>query len=151
MGNRLSKIYTRTGDQGTTGLGDGSRIAKDDARIEAIGDIDEVNSWLGLLNAELPAEDPLLPLFTEIQQVLFNLGGELSVPGYALVNAAEVEFLEQQLDRLNAELPPLTDFILPGGSRAAATCHLARSVCRRGGEIQRLRHVVRHRAGVHVL
>jgi len=131
MGNRLSKIYTRTGDKGTTGLGDGSRIAKDDARIEAIGDIDEVNSWLGLLNAELKADDPLVAVFTEVQQVLFNLGGELSVPGYELVQAAAVRFLEQQLDRLNADLPPLTDFILPGGSRAAAVCHLARAVCRR--------------------
>lgn len=131
MGNRLSKIYTRTGDKGTTGLGDGSRVAKDDARIEAIGDIDEVNSWLGLLNSELGTDDPLTPVFTEIQQVLFNLGGELSVPGYELVTTEQVVYLEQQLDELNADLPPLTDFILPGGSRAASTCHLARAVCRR--------------------
>lgn len=131
MGNRLSKIYTRTGDTGTTGLGDGSRIAKDDARIEAIGDVDELNSWLGMLNAELGPADALQPLFTEIQQVLFNLGGELSVPGYALVNAEQITFLEQRLDALNANLPPLTDFILPGGNRAASVCHLARSVCRR--------------------
>ncbi|WP_210396581.1 cob(I)yrinic acid a,c-diamide adenosyltransferase [Motiliproteus sediminis] len=131
MGNRLSKIYTRTGDKGTTGLGDGSRIAKDDARIEAIGDIDELNSCLGLLNSELDNADQLYPLFTEVQQVLFNLGGELSVPGYALVTAEQVAYLEQQLDALNAELPPLTDFILPGGSRPASVCHLARAVCRR--------------------
>ncbi len=131
MGNRLSKIYTRTGDKGTTGLGDGSRVDKDDARIEAFGDIDELNSLVGLLVTELTGNDPLAPQLEEIQQNLFNLGGELSVPGYELIMDAHVEALEQLLDRLNAELPPLKDFILPGGNRAAAVCHLARSVCRR--------------------
>lgn len=131
MGNRLSKIYTRTGDAGTTGLGDGSRIAKDDARIEAIGDIDEVNSWVGLLRCELDGDQTLDAALQEIQQQLFNLGGELSVPGYALIEDGQIAALEQLLDRLNAGLPPLTDFILPGGNRAAATCHLARAVCRR--------------------
>ncbi|RDE19894.1 cob(I)yrinic acid a,c-diamide adenosyltransferase [Motiliproteus coralliicola] len=131
MGNRLSKIYTRTGDKGTTGLGDGSRVNKDDARIEAIGDIDELNSLIGLLNCELADEDPLRDQLHEIQQSLFNLGGELSVPGYALIQAEHIEALEQLLDQLNEELPPLKDFILPGGNRPASVCHLARSVCRR--------------------
>ncbi|WP_207062607.1 cob(I)yrinic acid a,c-diamide adenosyltransferase [Motiliproteus sp. SC1-56] len=131
MGNRLSKIYTRTGDSGTTGLGDGARVAKDDARIEAIGDIDELNSCIGLLCSELASDDPLREPFQEIQQQLFNLGGELSVPGYTLIEESQVTELEQWLEALNEQLPPLTDFILPGGSRPASVCHLARSVCRR--------------------
>ncbi|MEH6470232.1 MAG: cob(I)yrinic acid a,c-diamide adenosyltransferase [Halopseudomonas sp.] len=131
MGNRLSKIYTRTGDTGTTGLGDGSRIDKDDQRIEAIGDIDELNSCVGLLCCELVETDPLQADLYEVQQNLFNLGGELSVPGYALVDDQHILQLEQLLDSLNAELPPLKDFILPGGNRAASACHLARSICRR--------------------
>jgi len=131
MGNRLSKIYTRTGDTGTTGLGDGSRIDKDAERIEAIGDIDELNSCIGLLCCELPDSDSLQADLYEVQQNLFNLGGELAVPGYALITDAHILALEQWLDRLNAPLPPLTDFILPGGNRAASYCHLARSVCRR--------------------
>lgn len=131
MGNRLSKIYTRTGDKGTTGLGDGSRVEKDDDRVEAFGDIDELNSCIGLLIAELAPQDELIEEFREIQQNLFNLGGELSVPGYALVKDQHIEALEQLLDRLNADLPPLTDFILPGGNKAASVCHLARSICRR--------------------
>lgn len=131
MGNRLSKIYTRTGDNGTTGLGDGSRIDKDAARIEAIGDIDELNSCIGLLCCELANTDPLQADLYEVQQNLFNLGGELAVPGYALIAETHILELERLLDRLNADLPPLTDFILPGGNSAASFCHLARSVCRR--------------------
>tara|TARA_R110001583_G_scaffold116010_1_gene266631 strand:+ start:1099 stop:1674 length:576 start_codon:yes stop_codon:yes gene_type:complete len=135
MGNRLSKIYTRTGDTGTTGLGDGSRIDKDADRIEAIGDVDELNSCVGILCCELrPTDEVQVQLASElyeVQQNLFNLGGELAVPGYALIEDAQVTQLEQLLDQLNATLPALKDFILPGGNRAAAACHLARSVCRR--------------------
>ena len=131
MGNRLSKIYTRTGDKGTTGLGDGSRIAKDDSRIEAIGDIDELNSAIGLLCCELANDDLLQSNLYEVQQNLFNLGGELSVPGYEMIQDSHISQLEQLLDTLNADLPPLKDFILPGGNRAASVCHLARSICRR--------------------
>jgi len=131
MGNRLSKIYTRTGDKGMTGLGDGSRIDKDDHRIEAIGDIDELNSCIGLLICELESTDPLRGAFEEVQHNLFNLGGELSVPGYELLTDALVTELENLLDQQNSSLPPLKDFILPGGNRAAAICHIARSTCRR--------------------
>ena len=131
MGHRLSKIYTRTGDDGTTGLSDGSRVRKDCARMQTIGAIDETNSLLGLLIAELQAQDPLAAVFTAIQHDLFDLGGELSIPGAAMVGAGRVTWLEERTDELNAELPPLKNFILPGGSRAAATCHLARTVCRR--------------------
>jgi cob(I)alamin adenosyltransferase len=138
MGHRLSKIYTRTGDDGTTGLGDGSRIDKDHPRMQAIGSVDELNSLVGLLNADLADlssatddTDELQPLLTQIQHDLFNLGGELSIPGYEMVKDARVTELEDILDRLNEQLPPLKNFILPGGSRAAAVCHLARAVCRR--------------------
>lgn len=131
MGNRLSKIYTRTGDDGTTGLGDGSRIEKDHARMQAIGSVDETNSLIGLMLSEIPEADELHVIFTDIQHDLFDLGGELSIPGYELIKAERVEALEQLLDRLNAELPPLKNFILPGGSKAAGFCHLARAVCRR--------------------
>lgn len=131
MGNRLSKIYTRTGDKGTTGLGDGSRIAKDDKRIEAIGDIDELNSTVGLLCCELSSQDSLQAELYEVQQNLFNLGGELSVPGYEMIHDQHIEHLENLIDKQNANLPPLKDFILPGGNRAASVCHLARSICRR--------------------
>ncbi len=131
MGHRLSKIYTRTGDDGTTGLGDGSRIAKDDARMEAIGSVDELNSIIGMLIAELPADDSLREPLSCIQHHLFDLGGELSIPGYVMLKPEHIEALEQTLDELNEPLPPLKNFILPGGSRSAAVCHLARSVCRR--------------------
>ena len=131
MGHRLSKIYTRTGDDGSTGLSDGSRVAKHCPRMQAIGAIDETNSLIGVLVAELPADDPLGSMLTVIQHDLFDLGGELSIPGAAMVAAARVAWLEEQTDALNAELPPLKNFILPGGSRAAAFCHLARTVCRR--------------------
>ncbi len=130
MGHRLSKIYTRTGDDGTTGLADGSRVPKDHARVEAYGTVDELNSVLGLLlTKSLPPEvhEPL----TDIQHVLFDLGGELSVPGRQALDAARTARLETLLDQLNANLPPLKEFILPGGVEAAALCHLARTVCRR--------------------
>lgn len=130
MGNRLSKIYTRTGDKGETGLGDGSRTAKDSLRVEAFGTVDELNSILGLLLAsKLP--DGVEPLLTRLQHELFDLGGELCMPGTTLIPESYVEDLEKTLDALNADLPPLKDFILPGGSEAAARCHFARTVCRR--------------------
>jgi cob(I)alamin adenosyltransferase len=130
MGNRLTKIYTRTGDDGSTGLGDGSRVAKDDLRIEAIGAVDELNCVAGLiLCSDLPAE--IRACLLDIQHRLFDLGGELSIPGHRLLEAAHVSGLEQTLDALNAGLEPLQDFILPGGDTAAAQCHHARAVCRR--------------------
>ena len=130
MGHRLSRIYTRTGDDGSTGLGDGTRIAKTAPRVEAMGDVDEVNSLIGLLLTEsLPIG--IAELLKDIQHGLFDLGGELSIPGMTLVGAAQVAQLEAAIDALNAALPPLKEFILPGGSRAAAICHLCRAVCRR--------------------
>src|SRR5437773_1569101 len=130
MGHRLSKIVTRTGDAGTTGLGDGTRVAKDSARVHAIGTIDELNSTLGVLLAEaLP--DSIVGCLTEVQHDLFDLGGELSIPGYAAVKDVQVLKLEDAVERLNARLPPLKEFILPGGTRAASLAHLARTVCRR--------------------
>lgn len=130
MGHRLSKIYTRTGDNGTTGLGDGSRVPKDGARIEAIGTVDELNSALGVLLSEGIPED-VDELLTQIQHELFDLGGELSIPGHVAINEQHVARLESSLDALNADLPPLKEFILPGGSRAAALAHVARTICRR--------------------
>ena len=130
MGHRLSKIYTRTGDDGSTGLGDGGRVAKDSPRIEAIGAVDELNSQLGVLRTHDLSKDGDALLAT-IQHRLFDLGGELSIPGRAVITADHVAELEQALDRLNAELTPLKEFILPGGSPAAAQAHVARSVCRR--------------------
>jgi len=130
MGNRLSKIVTRTGDAGTTGLGDGSRVTKDSARIEAIGAVDELNSVLGVLLAEpLPAE--VAACLLEVQHDLFDFGGELSIPGYCAVGDAHVMRLEEAVDRFNADLPPLKEFILPGGARTAGLAHVARTVCRR--------------------
>lgn len=130
MGNRLTRIHTRTGDGGTTGLADRSRVAKDAPRIEAIGAVDELNSVIGLLLAEeLP--DAERACLTGMQHDLFDLGGELSVPGHAIIGKAHVGRLERELDRLNAGLPPLEDFVLPGGLRAAALAHVARTVCRR--------------------
>jgi cob(I)alamin adenosyltransferase len=131
MGHRLSKIYTRTGDDGTTGLSDGSRVRKDCARMEAIGAIDETNSCIGVLLTELAASDTLHAAFTTIQHDLFDIGGELSIPGACMVGAERVTWLEERTDEFNADLPPLKNFILPGGNRAAAFCHLARTVCRR--------------------
>jgi cob(I)alamin adenosyltransferase len=130
MGNRLSKIYTRTGDDGSTGLSDGTRVAKDDARIEAIGAVDELNSSIGVLLCEsLPAE--IHDCLTAVQNRLFDIGGELSLPGHSLLADDQVTGLEHILERLNNGLPALREFILPGGTRAAAMCHLARTLCRR--------------------
>lgn len=130
VGNRLSKIYTRTGDAGTTGLGDGSRVPKDSLRIHALGDVDELNSVIGLLLCEdLPAS--AREALTGVQHDLFDLGGELCIPGFNNVTEGQVKRLEDVLDGYNAELPPLKDFILPGGARSAAVAHLARTVCRR--------------------
>ena len=130
MGHRLSKIVTRTGDAGTTGLGDGTRVAKDSARIDAIGAVDELNSTLGVLLAE-PLPEPVKACLIEVQHDLFDLGGELSIPGYQAVNEAQALRLEDAVERFNADLPPLKEFILPGGSRAASLAHVARTVCRR--------------------
>ena len=150
MGNRLSKIYTKTGDDGTTGLGDGTRVAKDSARVAAYGTVDEANSAIGLLLAgALPDDDTLhdgtphdstphdgthdaiRALLTQVQHQLFDLGGELCIPGHAAIFDADIEGLERALDRHNEALPPLKDFILPGGGDAAARCHLARTIVRR--------------------
>jgi cob(I)alamin adenosyltransferase len=130
MGHRLSKIVTRTGDAGTTGLGDGSRVAKDAPRIAAIGTVDELNASLGVLLAEsLPAS--IAECLIDVQHDLFDLGGELSIPGYSAVGDAHVQRLEEAVERFNADLDALKEFILPGGSRAAALAHVARTVCRR--------------------
>jgi len=131
LANRLTRIYTRTGDDGTTGLGSGERVAKDSLRVEAYGTVDELNCTIGVLlaSAELPG-DISEPLFS-IQHRLFDLGGELSIPGRSVISAEHVQGLEQLLDRFNGELPALRDFLLPGGGPASAACHLARAVCRR--------------------
>jgi len=130
MGNRLSKIYTRTGDAGETGLGDGSRVPKDHQRVEAYGTVDELNSVIGMvLGHDLPAS--CQRILSDVQHHLFDLGSELCVPGYEVLGEAHVQWLEAELDALNADLPFLKEFILPGGSVAAGTCHLARTVCRR--------------------
>ena len=130
MGHRLSKIYTRTGDAGTTGLGDGKRVAKNSLRIDTLGEVDELNAVVGLLLCEeLP--DDVRALLTDIQHDLFDLGGEICIPGMSMISGKHVDKLEAELDRLNEPLEPLKDFILPGGSRAAALAHLARTVCRR--------------------
>jgi cob(I)alamin adenosyltransferase len=130
MGHRLSKITTRTGDQGETGLGDGSRVPKDHPRVAALGDVDELNSALGVLLAEdLPPE--MRAALAPVQQDLLDLGGELSIPGHAMLKTARIEALEEHLEAWNRQLPPLKEFILPGGSRAAAAAHLARTICRR--------------------
>ena len=130
MGNRLSKIYTRTGDDGSTGLGDGSRIAKDSLRVEAMGAVDELNSALGVLLCK-PLDETLQSTVIDIQHTLFDIGGELCIPGASVISADRVTVLEQHLDALNADLQPLQEFILPGGCSAAAACHLARAICRR--------------------
>lgn len=131
MGNRLSKIATRTGDNGTTGLGDGSRVGKDSLRVHAMGDVDELNSHIGLLLCEdLPSA--LREELISIQHDLFDLGGELCIPGYALIADTHVARLDALLEKYNADLPPLKDFILPAGSRGAALAHVCRTICRRG-------------------
>lgn len=130
MGHRLSKIYTRTGDDGTTGLGNGDRVKKHDVRVQAYGTVDELNSQLGVLIAHgLPGK--LNQLLCQIQHELFDLGSELSVPGYQVLEAQHITALEQWLDHFNQQLPPLKEFILPGGSMMAAQCHVVRTVCRR--------------------
>jgi cob(I)alamin adenosyltransferase len=130
MGNRLSKIYTRTGDDGSTGLGDGSRTGKDALRVCAYGTVDEANSAIGVLLA-VPLPEDIAVLLTRIQHQLFDLGGELCIPGHAAMFDADIDGLEQQLDHYNDALPPLKDFILPAGGEAAARCHLARTIVRR--------------------
>ena len=134
MGHRLSKIYTRTGDEGTTGLGDGSRVPKHSPRVHALGDIDELNSMLGVLLATpLPAQmaDELL----EIQHDLFDLGGEISIPTATLLPGSACERLEGLIDGYNEHLPPLKEFILPSGGNATAQCHVARAICRRAERV----------------
>jgi cob(I)alamin adenosyltransferase len=130
MGHRLTKIYTRTGDTGETGLGDGSRVPKDSRRVRALGDVDELNSAIGLLLAEkLPAG--VRVALGGIQHDLFDLGGEVCIPGHASMSENQVSRLEALLDEYNGDLPPLKEFILPGGTRAASLAHLSRTVCRR--------------------
>ncbi len=130
MGNRLSKIYTRTGDDGTTGLGDGTRVAKNSLRVQAMGDVDELNAVIGILLTE-PVSESIRTCLIAIQHDLFNLGGEICIPDMSLIKAERIDALESQLDAWNDKLTPLKEFILPGGSRGAAYCHLARTVCRR--------------------
>ena len=131
MGHRLSKIYTRTGDDGTTGLGDGSRVPKTHARIEAYGTVDEANSAIGVILAVPNLPPAVAEALTQIQHELFDLGGELAVPGYRAIQDSHIDQLEQVLDRFNEPLPPLKEFILPGGGPAAAACHVARAITRR--------------------
>ena len=131
MGNRLSKIYTRTGDNGATGLGDGSRVPKDCARVEAYGTVDELNSVIGVLLAVPELPPAVTACLTEVQHELFDMGGELCIPGHRVITAGHVARLEKSLDDFNDPLPPLKEFILPGGGPAAAACHLARTVARR--------------------
>jgi cob(I)alamin adenosyltransferase len=131
MGHRLSRIYTRTGDDGTTGLGDGARVPKDHARVEAFGTVDEANSAVGTVLAVPGLPEEIVACLTRIQHDLFDLGGELCIPGYAAITAGYVARLERELDGFNEALPPLKDFILPGGGAAAAACHVARTVTRR--------------------
>ena len=149
MGNRLTKIFTRTGDAGNTGLGDGSRVAKDSPRIQALGDVDELNSCLGVLLCEVLPDNTRQELL-RVQHDLFDLGGELCIPGFKNVSEAQVKRLEELLEQYNAELSPLANFILPGGSRAASLAHLARTVCRRAersavslGQVEEVSDLVR--------
>jgi cob(I)alamin adenosyltransferase len=130
MGKRLTAIATRTGDDGTTGLGDGTRTRKDTLRVAAMGDVDELNSSIGVLLTE-PMPDPLRADLIDIQHDLFDLGGELCIPGYSMIKEAHVARLDDRLAHYNADLPRLAEFVLPGGSRAAALAHVSRTVCRR--------------------
>ncbi len=130
MGHRLSKIATRTGDDGTTGLGDGTRTGKDSQRVQAMGEVDELNSMIGLLMTE-PLADEVRADLAAIQHDLFDLGGELCIPGYTMLKDTQVARLDQRLEHYNADLPRLAEFILPGGSRAAALAHVCRTICRR--------------------
>jgi len=131
VGKRLSKIFTRTGDDGTTGLGDGSRVDKDNLRVEAYGTVDEANSAIGVVLASDSLSLPIRECLTEIQHDMFELGGELCIPGHSAIESHFIDRLEQNLDQFNADLPSLEDFILPGGGSAAAACHVARSIVRR--------------------
>ncbi|ASK95652.1 cob(I)yrinic acid a,c-diamide adenosyltransferase [Xanthomonas campestris pv. merremiae] len=131
MGNRLSRIYTRTGDDGSTGLGDGSRTGKDALRVNAYGTVDEANSAIGVLLAAPGVPEPIAALLTTVQHQLFDLGGELCIPGHAAIDATDIQALETQLDAFNQTLPALQEFILPAGGEAAACCHLARTIVRR--------------------
>ncbi len=131
MGNRLSRIYTRTGDDGTTGLGDGSRVPKDALRVEAYGTTDEANSHIGVVLAVPGLPQAVVDCLVQVQHDLFNLGGELCIPGHRMVTAEAVAKLESDLDAFNDGLPALKEFILPGGGPAAAACHVARTVVRR--------------------
>ncbi len=135
MGYRLSKIYTRTGDNGTTGLADGSRLAKSALRVEAMGTVDELNCHLGILLGMLDTDDEFRRPLERIQHHLFDLGGEFAIPGSHCIESRHVTWLEETLDHWNADLPPLKNFILPGGSASAAQCHLARAVCRRAERV----------------
>lgn len=141
MGHRLSKIYTRTGDQGTTGLGNGQRVDKDDPRVEAFGAVDELNSVIAMVLAhDIP--DTARACLTYIQHNLFDLGGELCIPGHCILRPRDVMRLEEAIDSFNTDLPHLKEFVLPGGGQAAATCHLARAVCRRAE--RRIMTLTRH-------
>jgi len=135
MGKRLSKIYTRTGDDGTTGLGDGSRVAKNSMRVDAYGTVDEANSAIGVVLACDSVPQGIRKTLTDVQHDLFELGGELCIPGHSAVKDEFIERLEKELDALNEDLPALKEFILPGGGQAAAACHLARTVVRRAERI----------------
>jgi cob(I)alamin adenosyltransferase len=135
MGKRLSKIYTRTGDDGTTGLGDGSRVAKDSLRVDAYGTVDEANSAIGTVLAVTSVAEGIRTTLTEVQHDLFELGGELCIPGHSAVTDAHISRLETELDALNQDLPALKEFILPGGGEAAAACHLARAIVRRAERV----------------
>jgi len=130
MGNRLSKIYTRSGDNGTTGLGDGSRVEKDHPRIEALGTVDELNSTIGTVLAyDIP--EIIQTNLHKIQHDLFDLGGELSIPNHSIISESHIIFIEKALDNLNKDLPDLKEFILPAGGVATSHCHMARAICRR--------------------
>lgn len=135
MGKRLSKIYTRTGDDGTTGLGDGSRVAKDCLRVDAFGTVDEANSAIGVVLSYESVPSDIRKILTEVQHDMFELGGELCIPGHSAITGAFVARLETDLDALNEDLPALKEFILPGGGKAAAACHLARTIVRRSERV----------------
>lgn len=135
MGNRLSKIYTRTGDDGSTGLADGNRIAKNAQRVEAMGTVDELNCHVGMMVELLDGDDALIASLRQIQHHLFDLGGEFAIPGSRVITPEHTRWLEETLDLYNSDLPPLKNFILPGGSQPAAQCHLARAVCRRAERV----------------
>jgi cob(I)alamin adenosyltransferase len=131
MGNRLSRIATRTGDDGSTGLGDGTRVRKDAARIEALGSVDELNCTLGVLLSNELHDETAAACLTEVQHDLFDLGGEIAVPGAVAIDDERVAWLDSQLEEFNRDLPPLKEFVLPGGGTAASASHIARAVCRR--------------------